>query len=182
MGLKKEQKKKLLNIARNTIKTYVKKGKKQEFEVRDEVLNEKRGVFVTLRKNGNLRGCIGTIFPQDKLYKSVRDMAIQASTRDYRFSSVQPGEVDSIEIEISVLTVPKKVGSHDDIKLGRDGVIVKKGIRQGVYLPQVADETGWDKEKFLNSLCQNKAGLPKNAWKNNDTELLTFQAEVFSEN
>lgn len=182
MELTEKQKSRLLNIARTTIEEFIENKEKVEFEESADVLNEERGVFVTLNKDGQLRGCIGSIFPKDKLYRSVRDMAIQASTKDPRFNPVRSGEVDSLEIEISVLTVPKKVNSADEINLGRDGVIVKRGMRQGVYLPQVAEETGWDKEQFLNSLCQSKAGLPKDAWKDEKTDLLIFQAEVFSEN
>jgi uncharacterized protein (TIGR00296 family) len=86
-----------------------------------------------------------------------------------------------IEIEISVLTIPKKVKSADEILLGKDGVIVKRGFNQGVFLPQVAEETGWTKEEFLSYLCSHKAGLPSDAWKDPQTELYIFQAEVFSE-
>lgn len=181
MGYSDQQKIKLLEIARKTMKNYVREGKKIEIDVDDEELKEERGVFVTLHKDGNLRGCIGNIMPVNKLYLAVRDMAIQSSSKDRRFSPVRENELDDIEIEISVLTVPEKVDSADEVVLGRDGVIVKKGFRQGVYLPQVADETGWSKEEFLSSLCYSKAGLPADAWKDSDTEIYTFQAEVFNE-
>ncbi|MFW6172399.1 MAG: AmmeMemoRadiSam system protein B [Elusimicrobiota bacterium] len=181
MGLNTEQKKKLLKIARNTIEEYVKNGEMPQIEVQDEQLKEKRGVFVTLHKNGELRGCIGHIMPEKQLYLAVREMAVQSSTKDPRFPPVTEDEIDELEIEISVLTVPKQVKSADEIELKRDGVIVKKGFKQGVYLPQVAEETGWSKEKFLSSLCYSKAGLQPDAWKNGSTQLLTFQADVFSE-
>ncbi|MCM8815459.1 MAG: AmmeMemoRadiSam system protein A, partial [Candidatus Omnitrophica bacterium] len=113
--------------------------------------------------------------------QAVRDMAIESATGDPRFLPVSLKELKEIEIEISVLTVPVRVSSPDEIVLGRDGVIVKKGFRQGVFLPQVADETGWTKEQFLSALCAHKAGLDPDAWKNPDTELYIFQAEVFSE-
>jgi len=181
MGLNDSQKKELLKIARTTITEYVKNRKIPEFNVSDSELTEKRGVFVTLYLNGKLKGCIGSIMSVKELYLAVRDMAIESSTQDPRFTPVSPDEIDDIEIEISVLTVPQKVKSADEIVLGRDGVIVKKGFRQGVYLPQVADETGWSKEEFLSSLCYSKAGLPADAWKDGSAEIYTFQAEVFNE-
>lgn len=179
--LNKSQRLMLLKIARETIQHYLEGKKLPELKIDDPVLAEKRGVFVTLRKKGELRGCIGTILPQDKLYQSVRAMAIQSATADPRFPSVRLDELKDIEIEISVLTVPVKVSGPDEIVLGRDGVIVKRGFRQGVFLPQVADETGWTKEQFLSFLCSHKAGLEPDAWKKPDTELYIFQAEVFSE-
>ena len=108
-------------------------------------------------------------------------MAIQSATKDPRFSPVVYEELEEIKIEISVLTVPQRIKNPEEIILGRDGVIVKKGWAQGVFLPQVAEETGWSKEEFLDNLCMYKAGLPKDAWKNPETEVYTFQAEVFSE-
>lgn len=181
MGYTDKQKIKLLKIARDTIETYVRKGKIIQVSVNDKELEQERGVFVTLHKDGRLRGCIGNIMPADKLYLAVRNMAIQSSTKDPRFPAVQEDELADIELEISVLTVPEEVSSADDIVLGRDGVIVKKGFRQGVYLPQVATETGWSLEEFLSSLCYSKAGLQPDAWKDKDTQLITFQAEVFNE-
>ncbi|MGM0442067.1 MAG: AmmeMemoRadiSam system protein B [Elusimicrobiota bacterium] len=175
------QQKQLLNIARETLENYVRKDKKPRINTGDEDLQKKRGVFVTLNKQNQLRGCIGHIFPVDKLYKSVIDMTVSAASEDPRFNPVQPEELEDINIEISVLTVPEEVSGADKIKLGRDGVIVKKGMRQGVYLPQVAEETGWSKEKFLSSLCSSKAGLSPDAWKKKTTKLLTFRAQVFSE-
>ncbi|MBN2407889.1 MAG: AmmeMemoRadiSam system protein B [Elusimicrobia bacterium] len=181
MGYTKEQKTELLKLARNTIQTYVKTGRTLPAVTEDKELRERRGVFVTLHKKGQLRGCIGNIFPVNELYTAVRDMAIEAAVHDPRFYPVTEDELDKIDIEISVLTVPEEVDSPDEIVMGRDGVIVKKGFRQGVYLPQVADETGWSRDEFLSSLCHSKAGLPPDAWQQKDTTLMTFQAEVFNE-
>lgn len=175
------QRKKLLKIARDTMENYIKTGKKIEIEVEDPKLREKRGVFVTLHENGRLRGCIGNIMPVDELCSGIHEMAIQSSTRDPRFPSVKENELENIEIEISVLTVPKKVSDAKEIVMGRDGVIVKKGFRQGVYLPQVATETGWSREEFLSSLCYSKAGIEPDSWRDGSAELYTFQAEVFNE-
>ncbi|HOK80214.1 MAG TPA: AmmeMemoRadiSam system protein B [bacterium] len=179
--LNRQQRETLLKIARQTIEYHLSGKKLPQLNITDPVLCEKRGVFVTLRKKGELRGCIGMILPRERLIDAVKEMAIESATGDPRFPPVALKELKDIEIEISVLTVPTKVSSPDEIVLGRDGVIVKKGFRQGVFLPQVADETGWTKEQFLSALCEHKAGLEPDAWKKPDTELYTFQAEVFSE-
>ena len=176
-----QQKKLLLKIARETLENYLSGKKLPELKIDDPVLMEKRGVFVTLHKKENLRGCIGYIEPIKPLYLAVREMAIHSATQDPRFEPVRYEELKDIEIEISVLTVPQKVKSADEIVLGRDGVIVKRGFNQGVFLPQVAEETGWTKEEFLSYLCSHKAGLPPDAWKDPKTEIYTFQADVFSE-
>lgn len=171
----------LLKTARQTLEYFLAGKKLPDLKITDPSLLEKRGVFVTLKKNGQLRGCIGMIIPHQPLIESVRSMAIESATKDPRFPAVSLKELKEIEIEISVLTTPTKVSGPDDIVLGRDGVIVRRGNRQGIFLPQVADETGWTKEKFLSALCSHKAGLEPDAWKKPDTELFTFQAEVFSE-
>jgi AmmeMemoRadiSam system protein A len=108
-------------------------------------------------------------------------MAIEAATGDPRFQRLSAKEVDKIKIEISVLSPLKKVKGADEIKIPGDGVIVRRGFSSGVYLPQVATETGWSKEQFLTSLCAHKAGLSADAWKDPATELYTFTAEVFGE-
>jgi len=179
--LSEKQKRELLKIARETLEYYLSKKILPEIKKDDPVFKEKRGVFVTLKKNGHLRGCIGYIYPVAPLIETVRKMAIEAATSDPRFSPVSFNELKDIEIEISVLTDPKRVKSADEIVLGRDGVIVKKNFHQGVFLPQVAEETGWSKKEFLRQLCWQKAGLFPDAWKDPETELYTFQAEVFSE-
>jgi AmmeMemoRadiSam system protein A len=182
MKLTTEDKKALLGLARKTIELYI-----NEHKIYDppkgikEKFSQKAGAFTTIREQGNLRGCIGFIIAYKPLWETIRDTAIESSTRDPRFPSVSSNEINKITIEISVLTPPELVKSADDIVLGRDGVIVKKGWNQGVFLPQVATETGWDKETFLNELCYGKAGLPPDAWKQKDVELRTFQAIVFSE-
>ena len=171
----------LIKIARETLESFIRTGKIPDFNVPDPLLKEKRGVFVTLNSNGRLRGCIGYIMPVEELYKAVSRMAIQSATEDPRFSPVRADELNDIDIEISVLSVPTKVAGADEIQLGKHGVIVKRGFRQGVFLPQVATETGWTKEEFLNRLCADKAGLPANAWKDKTTELSVFSAQVIEE-
>jgi len=176
-----EQRTVLLRLARESIERHLAGRPLPGCPLPDPALEEKRGVFVTLRKDGDLRGCIGQILPVFPLWRAVREMAVESATGDPRFPPVTARELRQIRIEISVLTVPKRVVSADEIVLGRDGVIVRQGLRSGVFLPQVAAETGWSKEEFLNYLCSHKAGLPADAWKRPGTELLTFQAEVFSE-
>lgn len=171
-------KKTLLRHARKTLEQYF--STQTILLPRDinPLLKIKRGVFVTLRKHGELRGCIGHMSEDTPLYTVVGSMALQAAFNDSRFNPLEKQELTQIEIEISVLTPFVKIKSADEIILGRDGVIVKKGNRQAVFLPQVATETGWTKEVFLDQLCY-KAGLNKGDWMN--AELFIFQADVFSE-
>ena len=115
------------------------------------------------------------------LYLTIRDMAVESATGDFRFSSVTLPELKDIEIEISVLSPMQRIDSVDKIKLGTHGVLIRKGLRSGVFLPQVATETGWSKEVFLSTLCSQKAGLASLAWKDKETEIYIFTAEVFSE-
>ncbi len=175
-----EQQKKLLNIAKEVVGSYIKTGSVPEFEITDERLNWKEGAFVTLKKDGKLRGCIGQIVPGDKpLWKVVQDMAIAAASEDNRFTPLNSDELNSLEYEISVLSAPQKINNWRDIELGKHGVIIKKGINGGVFLPQVADETGWSKEEFLSQLCYQKAGLPPDSYKDDGIEIKVFTAQVF---
>jgi AmmeMemoRadiSam system protein A len=112
---------------------------------------------------------------------TVRDMAVESSSKDPRFKPVGPNELKDIKIEISVLSEPKRIRDAGEIEMGTHGVIVKRGFNSGVFLPQVATETGWTKEEFLSNLCAHKAGLPADAWKDKKTELYTFTAQVFGE-
>jgi AmmeMemoRadiSam system protein B/AmmeMemoRadiSam system protein A len=173
-----KDKQKLLSIARETINQYVKNKKIPEFTVKSEVLQKECGAFVTLKKKGDLRGCIGLIVADKPLYLAVRDMAIAAATQDPRFPALEPYEIDDIEIEISVLTPMQKVNSTDEIEVGRDGLLIRRGYMSGLLLPQVPVEQGWDKKTFLEHTCY-KAGLPRDAWKS--SELWKFQAIVFGE-
>ncbi|MFA5339571.1 MAG: AmmeMemoRadiSam system protein B [Candidatus Omnitrophota bacterium] len=175
------QKKELLDIARKTVESSVRNGKIPEFKETDPGLLAQEGAFVTLHKKGELRGCIGMIVGTQPLWMTVRDMAVQSSSQDPRFEPVSPGELKDIKIEISVLSQPKRVKDINEIKVGTHGVIVKRGFYGGVYLPQVATENGWSRDEFLTSLCADKVGLPVDAWKDKDTELSIFTAQVFGE-
>lgn len=181
--LNEEQKKFLMDVAKKAIDLYVREGKIYEPKVTDKRLLEEEGAFVTIHKKGQLRGCIGNIIGRGPLLKTIRDMAIAAATKDPRFPALTVKELDQIDIEISVLTKPHQVKNVDEIIMGKHGVIVSKGMfNSGVFLPQVATETGWSKEVFLSELCHQKAGLRADAWKDPSVKLEVFEALVFSEN
>ncbi len=177
-----EQKRTLMEIAKKTIHQYITSGTIPQFHITDPRLQEKEGAFVTLKEYGRLRGCIGHIIGDQPLYQTVRDMAIAAATQDPRFRPVTKDELDKLEIEISVLSRPRRIKNIDEIQLGKHGVIVSQGLfHKGIFLPQVATETGWNKEEFLSNLCAHKAGLPADAWKDPKTVIEIFTADVFSE-
>lgn len=176
-----QQKERLLGIARQAITAYLQTGKKMPVSESDSVLNQKSGAFVTLNRHQELRGCVGNLIASQPLYLTVRDMAIEAAVDDPRFPALSLLELKEVQIEVSVLSPLEKVPSADKIELGKHGVLVRRGNQSGVFLPQVASETGWSKEEFLNNLCAHKAGLAQNAWKDKNTELYIFNAEVFSE-
>jgi len=177
-----EQKKELIHIARTTIDELVRNGKKMEFKVTDPRLQEEEGAFVTIHKRGQLRGCIGNIIGRGPLHQTVRDMAISAASQDPRFSPVSADELKDIDVEISVLSKPRREKDPNKIEMGVHGVIVSRGfMNKGVFLPQVATDTGWSREQFLSTLCSQKAGLPADAWKKPGTQLDVFTANVFSE-
>lgn len=179
--LNKEQRKKLLGIARNSIEAYLRTGKKLELSEQDPVLLKEMGAFVTLNERGELRGCIGNLAGDKPLYLMARDMAVEAAVGDPRFTPLEADELAAIEIEISVLSPLERIDSVEKIRMGEHGVLVRKGFNSGVFLPQVATETGWSKEEFLSNLCLHKAGLSPGAWKDKSTEIYIFTAEVFSE-
>jgi AmmeMemoRadiSam system protein A len=174
-----EEKKELLQLARKTIENYLTKGKKEYPWTDNPKFSEKRGVFVTLHKKGDLRGCIGYPLPIKPLIEAVVDNAISSASEDYRFNPVSVEELDDIDIEISVLTVPQKVKSYKDVVVGRDGIIISKTFMRGLLLPQVPVEQGWDLEQYISWGCR-KAGLPADEWKRS-VEIETFQGIVFGE-
>lgn len=143
------------------------------------VAQQRRGVFVTLKKRGSLRGCIGRMIPDKPLPELVGAVALQSALEDPRFRAVTPEELRELEIEISVLTPMMPVPDADHIVVGRDGVLIHKNGRSAVFLPQVAPEQGWGRAEMLEHLCL-KAGLPPGSWREG-AELLTFQAIVFGE-
>ncbi len=181
--LTEKEQKTLLRISRAVLEDYIKRKKQPKIEDLDIALTENmkkdRGAFVTLHKNGQLRGCIGEILPKRPLYQVIIDRTIDAAVNDSRFPQVLKEELKDIVIEISALTPPKKIGHYRDIVLGRDGILLKKGSEIAVFLPQVATEQNWDLDTTLSHLS-SKAGLNTDAYKEN-AEFEVFQAEVFSE-
>jgi AmmeMemoRadiSam system protein A len=177
MHLSEDEKNALRQLAKDAIESSLFKRKETSVEV-SATLKEKRGAFVTLRKKGELRGCIGYIRGVSPLYKTVREMATQAAFHDPRFSALDKSEWEDIEIEISVLTPMKKVASIDEIEVGVHGLYIEKGYYAGLLLPQVATENGWDKITFLEYTCY-KAGLPKDSYKAKDANIYIFSADVF---
>lgn len=173
--LNKEVRKQLLMIARKSLETAF----SHEVYTVPEI-NMMRGAFVTLRKNGELRGCIGFLEGIMPLSDEIFTLARDAAFRDYRFLPLSESELDEITIEISVLSVPEEISSAEDFLPGRDGIILSASGRRAVFLPQVADETGWGREEMLSALSR-KAGLPPDAWKKEDAVFMTFTAEVFDE-
>lgn len=176
-----DEKKELLKIARETLIEYLAKKRLPEINVINKRLSElKLGCFVTLKKNGNLRGCIGNFGSNDVLYKNVQKMAIASALEDPRFNPLSAKEVSFVNIEISVLYPLIKVKDISEIVVGRDGLYIVYGFYSGVLLPQVATEYNWDRDEFLSHTCV-KAGLPKDGWKKLPVEIYRFEADVFSE-
>jgi len=174
------QRRELLALARETIARYVSGQPLPDLPTGPPIYAEPRAVFVTLHKHGDLRGCIGSLEPREPLAQAVRTYAIAAATEDPRFPPVTAAEVPQLHIEISVLSPLRKIASPDEIVVGKHGVVVRQGLRSGVFLPQVAVEQGWDRDTMLNYLCAHKAGLPMDAWRRG-AELYVFTTEVFAE-
>jgi MEMO1 family protein len=178
--LSQDQQSILLDIAKQTVESFVREGRVPEFDIKDERLNWQEGAFVTLHKDKKLRGCIGQIEPSNEpLWKVVREMAVATCSEDDRFMPVSIEELEKIEYEVSVLSRPEKIDDWRKIELGKHGVIIRQGHRGGVFLPQVATETGWTLEEFLSQLCFQKAGLPPDCYKDPETQIETFTAQVF---
>lgn len=143
-------------------------------------VDQKGGAFVTLRIDGELRGCIGYIEYPGPVRTAVEDVARKAAFGDPRFEPLRPDELNQVQIEISVLTPMRRITSPDEIIIGTDGLVIQCRGRRGLLLPQVATEYGWDVEEFLENTCR-KAGLPYGAWREPSAEIEAFSAEVFSE-
>ena len=177
-----DDKKMLLHIARDTVTTFVKTGKKPDFQVASPALKANGAAFVTLRKGPTheLRGCIGQIIAMMPLWECVREMAVAAASQDPRFSPVRPTELGDINIEISVLTPPVRVRDVAEIQVGVHGLIMSRGFYRGLLLPQVPTELGWDRDTFLDQTCV-KAGMQPGCWRDRATTIERFTAIVFSE-
>lgn len=177
----------LVKTARRVVTEYLKTGKKIKLEKQfQNDFSFNSGVFVTLNTSLGLRGCIGYPLPDRKLFDALEDAALASATEDPRFSSVKSDELDAITFEVTVLTPPKKINVNkpeeyiSKIKVGRDGLIVRNGFNSGLLLPQVPVEYNWNEKEFLEYTCE-KAGLPKDYWKEPKTEIQKFEGIVFKE-
>jgi AmmeMemoRadiSam system protein B/AmmeMemoRadiSam system protein A len=169
-----------LEIAQTTLVNWVRDKKlPEEINVKNPILTEPLGAFVTINKNGSLRGCIGEFEPAKPLYQVIQEKTVDAASKDLRFNPVTPDELPEITLEISVMTPRQKINDWHQIKLETDGVVLVQGNRSGTFLPQVAKQTKWDLEEFLSELCSQKAGLPKNCYQQPTTEFYVYQAQVF---
>jgi AmmeMemoRadiSam system protein A len=178
-ALGKDQKSFLLDLARRSISFYLEKGRYPKEASDAPLFLEKRGAFVTLKVDNELRGCIGYPLPYKSLLETVIDCAIAAATQDFRFTSINKEELPRLNIEISVLTLPQKVDDASEILIGKHGIILSKGPNRGLLLPQVPVEWDWDLETYLNHGCL-KAGLAEDEWRKGAT-IEIFSAQVFSE-
>ncbi|MCX8043660.1 MAG: AmmeMemoRadiSam system protein A [Desulfobacterota bacterium] len=174
-----EQEKRLLHdIARKAIMASVHGDKPPELPEVPESLKQKAGAFVSLHRRGALRGCIGTLYPDKPLYRTVQEMAQAAALHDPRFDPLDPDELNDLDIEISVLTPLQPVTSIEEIEVGKHGLMIVRGHYSGLLLPQVATQYGWDRIAFLQHTCL-KAGLPPDAWQDPESKLFIFSADVF---
>jgi len=180
-SLSQKEKDELLKIARKSVETSVRERTLYYPTLEGlESLDQDRGAFVTLKEHGQLRGCIGYIAPIKPLYMTVRDVAAHAALRDARFTPVTVAELSLLEYEVSVLSPLHRVLDIKQIHVGQDGLVIKKGEYEGVLLPQVPTDEGWGRMTFLEQIC-HKAGLPKDAWRDEDADLFAFTAIVFGD-
>jgi len=175
------QKQILLKTARDTVKAVIGGGVLPEAESEDPELLAHCGCFVTLKNRDRLRGCIGQFVSDRPLIEMVIEMAKASATDDPRFMAdpITADELEDLDVEISVLSPLRRTDDPLSLRLGVDGIYIKRGRASGCFLPQVATETGWNEEEFLSYCCAHKAGLPSEAWKNPETEVYLFTAEVF---
>lgn len=179
--MKEKNKQILLNIAHTSIRSAVAGASATPFECPDEELESLCGCFVTLKNAGDLRGCIGQFVSEKPLHQLICEMAAASATNDSRFFSnpITADELDEIDIELSILSPLERTDDPGSLRLGIDGIYIVSGGRTGCFLPQVATETGWDSEQFLSYCCTHKAGLEPDAWKDPETEVYLFTAEIF---
>lgn len=174
--LNEEEKGELIRIARSSISAYVLKEAIPHYNPQSPALFDKKGAFVTLKKGGRLRGCIGFTSPIFPLFQTVREAAIYAACKDTRFLPVTADELSLLEIEISILSPLKKIDNPRFVSIGKHGLLISKGKKSGLLLPQVAVENHWTRKEFLQQACI-KAGLSPDAWKNG-ADIFTFEAII----
>jgi AmmeMemoRadiSam system protein A len=170
----------LFRVARESIKAHFKGEKSVLPQVTSPILNTSSGVFVTLHRHGQLRGCIGYLEACKPLLASVQEMAVAAAFGDPRFPPLREDELADLDIEISVLSPMHQIKNIDEIQVGRDGIYIERGGHRGLLLPQVATEYGWDRLTLLKQTC-TKAGLPQNAWEDPASRIFIFSAKILHE-
>jgi uncharacterized protein len=180
MDLSSADKRLLLQVARDSITAQLQGKAPGPPPASAPVLQEPRGAFVSLHRRGQLRGCIGYIEALKPLLQTVQEMAPAAAFQDPRFGPLQADELADLEIEISVLTPMRLIKNVDEIEVGKHGLYIVRGLNRGLLLPQVATQYHWDRRTFLEHTC-NKASLPPDAWKDPNTQIYTFRAEIFSD-
>ena len=184
MLLTREEGRMALQLARGAIEYAIGKKPKPAL-ARTPVFNDKRGVFVTLTRHGQLRGCIGFPYPVMPLGDAIEDAAVAAATGDPRFPPVRKDEFSSVRLEVTILTVPiplevEPCKRPEKIEVGKHGLIVRGRGTSGLLLPQVATEYCWDSPTFLDHTCI-KAGLPEQSWMTPNVEVLAFEGQIFTE-
>ncbi len=180
MSLSPSDQKMLLQLARSTIRAHLKNESVPSPKNPPAILSEPRGVFVSLHRRGQLRGCIGYLEAVKPLGQAVEEMAAAAAFQDPRFSPLREEELADLDVEISILTPMRRLDKVEDIVVGKHGLFIEKGFCRGLLLPQVATQCGWNLQTFLEQTCC-KAGLPPDAWKDKATKIFTFTAEIISD-
>ncbi|MFQ6673924.1 MAG: AmmeMemoRadiSam system protein A [Fidelibacterota bacterium] len=180
MEISPDGKREALSLARWALEWTIKGNHVQSPNLTSKLFEEKQGLFVTLRRAGELRGCVGRVEPLAALKEEIPELALSAATRDPRFPTVSSQEVDDLNIEISILSPPNPVDDMEQIKIGTHGLIIERDQYRGLLLPQVAVEEEWDVTRFLEHACL-KAALPTDAWKEPDVHIYRFSALVFAE-
>lgn len=170
----------LLEIAREAILHQVQGQNYSPTPLEGKTLNERSGCFVTIKRDGQLRGCIGNFQARQPLYREVAQMAAASATEDPRFQAMSPAELDDFTLELTVLSPLEKIEDTNQIEIGRHGIYIEKGVHRGVLLPQVATEHGWDRITFLQQTCL-KAGLPGDAWQAADADIYIFSGQIVAE-
>ncbi|MEW6264952.1 MAG: AmmeMemoRadiSam system protein A [Thermodesulfobacteriota bacterium] len=175
-----EEKRTLLGLARSAIAAKLKLDSTWPQVQPSSGLQARSGAFVTLHKRGALRGCIGRFTATSPLTATVEEMALASAFEDPRFPPLSPAELEEVDLEISVLTPMRRIHNVEEIEVGRHGIYIVQGFHRGVLLPQVATENKWDRQTFLEHTCF-KAGLGRDCWRDQKTEIHVFSAEVFGE-
>ena len=175
--LSEQQRQELLSLARRTVTDHVRYKRAPEPDLQDPRLLANGATFVTINRRHQLRGCIGNIEPVMPLYRSVIRNAVAASSQDRRFPPMTSGELVDMEVEVTVLSPLEPLDDVKNVRIGMHGLLLVKGAYSSVFLPQVPVEQKWELKTYLEELCL-KAGLPKDGWKDKDSRLFTFTADI----